>query len=508
MNRLLRRCIVVLLCAVALPLAATAEDAPLPWQPFSPALFAQAKTEHKPVFLYLEAVWCHWCHVMQRTTFLDPGVQQRLGQQWLIARVDHDADPLLANRYRDFGWPALIFFNADGQEVAKRAGFLSAEALIALTDAILADSSPEQAAEGVAAPAPLITSLPDELRASLEAAHRNAYDSQRGSLNLAQKFIDRDSIEYALSRAAVGDTLEAGRARQSLNAASALIDPVWGGMYQYSTYGDWVHPHYEKIMRTQAVALRSYAMSYAQTHAARDLKNANAIRDYLLTFLRASDGGFYISQDADAVPGEKATAYFALSDKGRRRVGIPRVDTQVYAQENGLAIEALVQLYRAGKDADTLCAAVAAADWIAAHRATSDGRYRHGEDDDGGRYLGDTLYMGLAALALYGATGDAQWLNRAERAGSAIALHFSSEAGGYLTAVAEGSPVPPPRVLEENIIAARFYAALARVSKAGNWLADGQHALRWLAQDGVATTSLSEPGVLLAADELAAAEQR
>ncbi|MDO9452890.1 MAG: DUF255 domain-containing protein [Stagnimonas sp.] len=504
MSKILRIALTGWLLLCAAPLLA-AERVDLPWRPFTPALFAQARAENKPVFLYLEAVWCHWCHVMQAKTFPDAGVQKRLGEQWLIASVDHDADPLLANRYRDYGWPALIFFNAQGQEVAKRAGFLSAADFSALLDAVVADPTPEQSAREEQVRAPPITTLPKDLRTMLEAAHRTAYDTKQGSLKLAQKYPDRDSVEYALTLAAAGDRTEARRARQTLDAARALIDPVWGGMYQYSTHGDWVHPHFEKIMRTQAGALRLYAQSYALTKNARDLRSANAIRDYLLNFLRDADtGAFHGTQDADAVPGEKAQAYFQLGDAARRCIGLPRIDPHLYAQENGLAIEALVALYNAGRDADTLCAATRAAQWALAHRALPDGRFAH--EADVGLYLGDTLYMARAALALHGVTRDADWLAVAERAASAMALHFAAEGGGYLTAVAEGATLPPPRVTAENIDAARFYAALAKATGKAEYLADGRHALRWLALPEVAGGTLTEPGILLAADELAAAE--
>jgi len=497
----------LLLLLVALPLAA-AERVPLPWQPFTPALFAEAKAANKPVFLYLEAVWCHWCHVMQAKTFPDAGVQQRLNEQWLIASVDHDADPLLANRYREYGWPALIFFNAEGQEVAKRAGFLSAADFSALLDAVVADPTPEQSARDELVNAPPITTLPDALRATLEANHRSAYDPQQGSLKLAQKYLDRDSVEYALVRAAAGDKTEARRARQTLNAAQALIDPVWGGMYQYSTHGDWAHPHFEKIMRTQAGALRLYAASYAQTKNPRDLKAANAIRDYLLHWLRdLKTGAFHGTQDADVIQGEKSRDYFKLGDTERRKIGVPRIDPNLYAQENGLAIEALVAHYQATRDADTLCAATVAARWVLVNRRLPDGRFHHGEADDGGRFLGDTLYMARAALALHGATRDAEWLAVAQSAAAAMSMHFAAGGGGYLTAMADGAAVPPPRVAEENIALARFYAALSQRTGKAAYLADGRHALRWLALPQVAEATLTEPGILLAADELAAAEQ-
>jgi uncharacterized protein YyaL (SSP411 family) len=259
-------------------------------------------------------------------------------------------------------------------------------------------------------------------------------------------------------------------------------------------------------MRTQAGALRLYAQHYAQTLRAKDLQSATAIRDYLLQHLRdAATGAFHGSQDADRVQGEKSQAYFALGDAERRAAGVPRIDPHLYAQENGLAIEALVAYYQATRDADTLCAAVGAARWALQARATGDGRFQHGEAADGGRYLGDTLQMGRAALALHRVTRDVEWLDVAHRAGEAMALHFAAEGGGYLTATAQDAAVPPPRVVEENTAAARFYAALAQATGETAFVSDGLHALRWLALDEVAFGTLSEPGILLAADALQAA---
>ncbi len=60
-----------------------------------------------------------------------------------------------------------------------------------------------------------------------------------------------------------------------------------------------------------------------------------------MSFLLASDGGLYTSQDADLVPGEHSDAYFKLGDNARRKKGIPRVDKHQYARENGWVIEAL-----------------------------------------------------------------------------------------------------------------------------------------------------------------------
>jgi uncharacterized protein YyaL (SSP411 family) len=356
----------------------------------------------------------------------------------------------------------------------------------------------------VAAPGPAV--LGKSLRKILEQRHRDAYDTQRGSLKLAQKYLDRDSVEYALVRAAAGDSLERRRARQTLDAAQALLDPVWGGLYQYSTGGDWQHPHFEKIMRTQAGALRLYAQAYALWKRPQDRAAAQSIYGYLMSTLRdPQTGAFHGTQDADVVPGEKAAAYFALPDAARRRIGVPRIDPNFYAQENGMAIEALVAWHEASGDADALAAALRAADWVLKSRACDGqaaGLFRHGEEPVCGQYLGDTLSMGRAALALWRVTAEDRWRDVALAAGKAIPEHFSRDEGGYRTAQLQGAPLPPPPVAEENISAACFYAALGDSTGDASLSAQAQRAMRWLLVPAVALGSLTEPGILLAADAL------
>ena len=84
------------------------------WEKWSDDLFARAKREHKFVYLDLEAVWCHWCHVMDDITFRDPEVVRLMGERYIAVKVDQDARPDLSNRYEDYGWPATVVFNADG----------------------------------------------------------------------------------------------------------------------------------------------------------------------------------------------------------------------------------------------------------------------------------------------------------------------------------------------------------------------------------------------------------
>jgi uncharacterized protein len=69
------------------------------WLGWNDEVFAQAKREHKFVLLDLEAVWCHWCHVMDANTYSDPKVQRLLQSHYLAIKVDQDSRPDLSNRY-------------------------------------------------------------------------------------------------------------------------------------------------------------------------------------------------------------------------------------------------------------------------------------------------------------------------------------------------------------------------------------------------------------------------
>src|SRR5579863_1763540 len=132
-------------------LSATAQTAEktgaLQWHSWSNDVFARAKQEHRFALLDLEAVWCHWCHVMDTTTYVNPGVIRTLQSNYLLVKVDQDSRPDLSNRYEDYGWPATIVFSADGQEIVKRRGYLPPSEMLSMLKAIISDPSPGPSVE-------------------------------------------------------------------------------------------------------------------------------------------------------------------------------------------------------------------------------------------------------------------------------------------------------------------------------------------------------------------------
>ena len=505
---------IVTLTLISSALASTSTNSSeVQWRDFSDAAFAEAKRDGKLLILDLEAVWCHWCHVMEEKTYSNPAVKKILKNNYIALKVDQNSRPDLARRYQDWGWPATIFFNADGTELVKRAGYIAPENMVKLLQAVVDDPSPEQGAPIVDnqtfATSALLT---ESVKETLTRRHDDAYDPEYGSLKLNQKFLDRDSVEYALLRARGGKAASEKRARHTLDEAMALIDPVWGGVYQYSTGGKWDYPHFEKIMPSQAGYLRIYAMAYRQLGDEKYLKAAKAIADYLENFLMSDEGVFYTSQDADLVQGVHSREYFELGDKARRAQGIPKIDKHQYAQENAWASEAMVALYQATGENKYLAHAQRSMQWVEKNRAMAGGGYRHDNVDKGGPYLGDNIAVAAVCLALYQATGEREMLSRARNTAEYIDRTFrytvkragGEKGAGYAVSYAPVNAVikPQPQI-DENIALARLAIRLYHLTADKQYRAIAERTMRYLATEEIATGRLTEAGVLLAAYELA-----
>lgn len=471
------------------------------WQQFDQAAFAQARSEDKYILLDLVAVWCHWCHVMEAETYADQRVAEYLKAHFVPVQADHDARPDLAERYRDWGWPATIILSADGKDIVKRAGYIAADDMLRLLQAVVDDPSPEQA-QGSDVPEKLAgqPELAKDITAELSNRHRDSFDEKNGGLDIAMKFIDQDSILWSLrqirSSGNAASTVEKKRLVQTLDAAKALIDPAFGGAYQYSTHGDWQHPHYEKIMKSQWSFLLSYSQACRALQKTDYCDSARAVAAYLLDFLAAEEGGFYTSQDADLKRGTKGHEYFALNRENRLKKGQPRIDKHRYAATNGMAIEGLSELYLATQDPQYLRAAETAAQWVIKNRFLWGGGFRHDQFDRAGPFLADTLFMGRAFLSLYRATGNQRYLKRALRSADFIDKQFRHPRAGLVAAGDNGTPLAPRPQIDQNIQAALWLLELQAESQSAAPLALANHIMRYLATGEIALARLTEAGIL------------
>jgi hypothetical protein len=469
------------------------------WQKFNKQSFVAAKHQNKFILLDLVAVWCHWCHVMEKTTYQDPQVVKLINQYYIPTKADHDLRPDLAERYRDWGWPATIILAADGTEIVKRAGYIEPENMARLLQTIIDDPSPESTT--LSLPVNLSTTplLSIQLIKQLQQKHIKTYDNKLGSLNTMQKFIDIDSLQWDFALYKKGEKAAKSRIYQTLDAAAQLIDPEFGGVYQYSTHGDWQHPHYEKIMYAQYKYLLAYSQACQEFSETRFCDKARKVADYLLEFLFSQDKGvFYTSQDADLKQGSKAHDYFKLNKKERLKKGLPRVDKHIYSAHNGQAIIGLLALYKATKDEKYLIVSQRTAQWIIENRAIIGGGFKHYKRDTAGPYLADTLYMSQALLRLYEITQQKSYLQRANEGAQFMATHFNNPQGGLVSAQDNGTPTQPLPRINHNIDAARFFVELYHKQSSEKLKKNAAHVMKLLVTKEIVDATYTEAGILLA----------
>ncbi len=492
----------------------------LVWSDFDQGIFAKAKAERRFVVLDGAAEWCHFCHVMEEKTYADPRVRAVLERSFIAAKVDVDARPDIEERYGDWGWPATVIFSPDGEELGKYRGYIPPEEFLSILEAVVAGGKDGSAARepepAPAAKTPLASDALDVLARFTELELEEYWDAKEGGWGKEPKVPLGWNTLFALSRAKAGDARLREHALVILEKQKKLIDPVWGGIYQYSVAPDWDHPHYEKLMSWNSGAMASYAEAFALTRDAKHRAGAESIRRWLDAFMVSPDGTFYATQDADlnshaaSVPfaptsprgsGEFLSGehYYKLGDAERRARGVPRIDPNEYADDNGLGIFAYSAFAEATGDATALATATRAAEKILAKHRTSNGGLTHlpaappppptpGAGGTAGEptpklHLSDAAAFGFGLVHLGRASNDARWRREAEGIADFLRKNlYDKEGGGFFSQTRDDNAVGVFRVrrkpFEDNVLAMRFMVALDRAQGSAKHREMVEHSLR------------------------------
>ncbi|MFT3712075.1 MAG: DUF255 domain-containing protein [Archangium sp.] len=454
----------------------TASAQKFEWLAYAPESFALAKKQKKVVLIDCAAEWCHWCHVMDETTYRDPEVGAWLAANAITIRVDIDERPDIADRYGDWGWPATILLSPDAEELGKFRGYLPPEKLLGILKTLDAKKLLEAKPE----PAPVKRAV---LNQSVEYAKQRLdwfWDENEGSWGLKRKTPVGMNVQWSLAE---GSKESLARADFTLGKQRALIDPVWGGLSQYSGATDWNSPHFEKLISYQAANLVAYSQGYEATKKQQHLDDARALYRYVTTFLRSPEGDFYVNQDADlnahdrSKPFVDGHTYYALDDAQRRKLGVPWVDTHVYASENGKALLGLIAFAKASGDATVLDAARKAADRLAQTHVLADGSVKHEakSSEKGPFLLEDAAWLGLAYAQLGAATNDAKYVDLSRRIAARMVAQFGDARAGFfehtVDADAVGVFARRSHPFASNVTAARLLAAVGQQDAGRNVLA-------------------------------------
>jgi uncharacterized protein YyaL (SSP411 family) len=470
------------------------------WTDFNETVFIKAKREHKLVLLHLGANWCHWCHVMEETTYEDPRVVDYLNKNFIVCKEDHDKRQDLTSLYSEYGWPATIIFDSNGNELLKQAGFIDPDRFIALLTQLKEN------------PLPLpsnnlsinykSTATDSAKQKALDQIHEkliSALDIKNGGFNFGQKYIDFETFEYAFNHNTIDTSMNAWLHNSIVNSTD-IYDNIWGGVFQYSTHNDWEHVHYEKLLSVQARYIKMYCWFYKRFNDAEALKKAIGIAAYVNRFLSDPNGGFYNAQDADLIPGQKATEYFAMNDAERISEGIPAIDKNIYTSQNAEMAEAFIILWATTGDATYLKKATTCIDLLM-HTHKKYNAYIHGEAYTSTTSLEDNIAMLKTLMLLYRATQAAPYKSEATMLVREIASTFNSGRGFFYTYIGS-SPIKPSYNISENIETCRLLNYSSYFFNEPKYKKLSEGLLSFLTNDAVISSLTIEPGILTASEEL------
>jgi uncharacterized protein YyaL (SSP411 family) len=323
-----------------------ASSSAIRWQPWSPETLALARSLNRPILIDIGAVWCHWCHVMDSTTYADPTVVAALNDEFVPVKVDTDQRPDLDEYYQNAaadltgagGWPLTCFTTADGA-LFFAAGYLpprpgsgpngSGEensSMLPLLERISKLYTTDRAglereAEATAAKlrkessqnAPVSGGLAG-LRAQILAGLATSYDRESGGFasGPGPRFYDFPALELALAHGFYGHPEFTAMALDTLKkiAAGGVFDQLGGGFHRYSTDPQWRVPHFEKLGYDNAMALRAYSHAYEVSGDLDFARVAKSIAGYVnRELLDAKTHAFYSHQDADSFKGDDGSYY-------------------------------------------------------------------------------------------------------------------------------------------------------------------------------------------------------
>ncbi|KRE21472.1 thioredoxin domain-containing protein [Agromyces sp. Soil535] len=453
---------------------------PVDWYPWGEDAFEAARERDVPVLVSIGYATCHWCHVMARESFSDPGIAETLNERFVSIKVDREEHPDVDASYlaaasaftRELGWPLTVFATPDGRAFYAGTYFpprpvhgipAFAEVLAAVDEAWRErrrdlDETADAVAGALAAAS--VASTAGELPGPVElgrAVDTLAEDEDRlhGGFGTAPKFPVAPVLGFLVNSGPEGRRLAERTMR--MMGASPLCDAIEGGFFRYSTRADWSEPHYERMLTDNALLLDVAAeLSRGEGATTFAAPLAAGVIRFLIERMQLAGGGFASAQDSESVvDGERSEGgYYRLDAAGRARLQPPALDQKVLTGWNGLAIGGLARAGFVLDEPAAVDAARRAADHLLEHHVREDGTLVRasldGVPSSAASTLEDTGMFACGLIDLACATGDAAYASMArvlvDRAASAAEedaqVPFAAPAGGDPVLVAHGLALP------------------------------------------------------------------
>src|ERR1700728_3376369 len=311
---------------------------PVQWREWGEEAFAAAQRDNKPMLLDIGAVWCHWCHVMDRESYDDPEIAAIVNQHFIAVKVDRDERPDIDSRYQVAvqavsgrgGWPLTAFLTPDGKPFYGGTYFPPSDGygrpsfrrvLLSIANAYQEKHGDvvEQAqmVENSIAQSESFTGRGGKVsRSVIDAIQESAFkmfDPVHGGFGQAPKFPHPSALDLLIEQYARTRNKRSKNERTNHDdlrnvivttlehmANGGVYDQLAGGFHRYSVDERWVVPHFEKMCYDNSELLKNYVHAYQATGKKFFADVARDIIRWMEEWLSDRQrGGFYGSQDAD-----------------------------------------------------------------------------------------------------------------------------------------------------------------------------------------------------------------
>jgi uncharacterized protein YyaL (SSP411 family) len=345
---------------------------PVDWYPWGPEALSRAAAEDRPILLSIGYSACHWCHVMAHESFEDPATAEVMNRLFVNVKLDREERPDLDKVYqiahqvltqRGGGWPLTMFLTPDDLTPFFAGTYFPREprhgmpGFVDVLERVAAyyrdhrddirrqnDSLREVFTDLVppgAGGEPLSRAPIEAARGQLESS----FDDQFGGFGGAPKFPHASSVERLLRdwHATAGDAepdlkaLYMATLTLKRMSEGGLYDQLGGGFCRYSVDPYWMIPHFEKMLYDNGPLLALTAQAAIATGDEFFRRIAVETAEWAIREMRAPEGGFYSTLDADS---EGHEGRFYVWDRSEVEALLTTGEYAVFARRFGLDREA------------------------------------------------------------------------------------------------------------------------------------------------------------------------
>jgi len=442
------------------------------WLDWGKDSFDMSRSSGRPILLDIKGSWCHWCHVMDETSYSDQAIIDTVNKNFVPVRVDTDKRPDINRRYNMGGWPTTAFLDSEGR-VITGGTYIPPQQLREVLRSVIEyyrrnKGRAQSKLEPVVLPKATGQGLSEGTVNDIATSMAVNFDIDYGGFGFEPKFPHTDALDLALLRYKYNgekEMLTIVNKTLDMMGKGGTYDQVEGGFFRYSTTRDWSVPHFEKMAEDNAKLLGLYLHAFQVTGNPYFRQVAEGIVNYVRKSLSdQQNGGFYGSQDADE-------EYYKLSRNEREKSKAPSIDRTLYANYNSLFASSFLLASVVLDNADLASFALKSLEGVLAKFSLTEGvAHFWGVDATGPRgFLVDHSTLLNALLDAYEHTSKWSFIEKAiELVELSLKTLFDQKDGGFFDVPDAGEKLGELRTrdkpLDENSMMALGLLRLSSIS--------------------------------------------